>query len=132
MFFFITTDNNNIVIITTQCTIIIIIIIKNYYYDLFSLSLLCCATLVGEYTLACVPGCFLVYFVFLGGGWGWGGGGEFVLGQFSFRAPESVTLRTTNGKKITLKNRQLPLATQAKYTLIDLSVQVRFTVVQNI
>ena len=36
------------------------------------------------------------------------------------------------GKKITLKNRQLPLATQAKYTLIDLSVQVRFTVVQNI
>ena len=61
-----------------------------------------------------------------------GGGGGFVLGQFSFRAPESVTLRTTNGKKITIKNRQLPLATQAKYTLIDLSVQVRFTAVQNI
>ena len=128
MFFFYYNHNNNIIIITTQCTIIIII--KNYYYDLFSLSLLCCATLVGEYTLACVPGCFLVYFVFLGGEWG--GGGGFVLGQFSFRAPESVTLRTTNGKKITLKNRQLPLATQAKYTLIDLSVQVRFTVVQNI
>ena len=36
------------------------------------------------------------------------------------------------GKKITLKNRQLPLATQAKYTLIDLSVLVRSTVVQNI
>ena len=40
----------------------------------------------------------------------------------------------TNHKweKITIKNRQLPLATQAKYTLIDLSVQVRSTVVQNI
>ena len=61
---------------------------------------------------------------------GWGGGGGFVLGQFSFRAPESLTLRTTNGEKITIKNRQLPLATQAKYNLIDLSVQVGFTVVQ--
>ena len=67
-FFFYYNHNNNIIIITTQCTIIIII--KNYYYDLFSLSLLCCATLVGEYTLACVPGCFLVYFVFWAGGWG--------------------------------------------------------------
>ena len=66
-----------------------------------------------------------MYFVFWGGGWG-----GFVVGQFSFRAPESLTLRTTNGKKITIKNRQLSLATQAKYTLIDLSVQVRFTVVQ--
>ena len=52
-----------------------------------------------------------------------------VLGQFSFRASESLTLRTTNEKKNT-KNRQLPRATQAKYTLIDLSVQVRSTVVQ--
>ena len=69
--FFYYNHNINIIIITTQCTIIIII--KNYYYDLFSLSFLCCATLVGEYTLACVPGCFLVYFVFLGGGWGGGG-----------------------------------------------------------
>ena len=59
-----------------------------------------------------------------------GGGRGLVLGQFSFRSSESLTLQTTNGKKITLKNRQLPLATQAKYTLIDLSVQVRSTVVQ--
>ena len=46
------------------------------------------------------------------------------------RALESLTLRTTNGEKITIKNRQLSLATQAKYNLIALSVQVRFTVVQ--
>ena len=52
-----------------------------------------------------------------------------VLCQFSFRASESLTLRTTNQKKNT-KNLQLPRATQAKYTLIDLSVQVRSTVVQ--
>ena len=70
-----------------------------------------------------------MYFVFLGGGGG-GGGEGFVLGQFSFRALETLTLRTTNGEKITIKNRQPPLATQAKYNLIDLSVQVRFTVVQ--
>ena len=75
---------------------------------------------------------WLFFGIFCIFGWGVGGGGGFVLGQFSFRAPESVTLRTTSGKKITLKNRQLPLATQAKYTLIDLSVQVRLTVVQNI
>ena len=75
MSFFYDNHNNIIIItITTHCTIIIIIvIIKNYDDDLFSLSFLCCATLVGEYTLACVPGCFLVYFVFLGGGWGGGG-----------------------------------------------------------
>ena len=80
--FFYYNHNNNIVIITTQCTIIIIII-KNYYYDLFSLSLLCCATLVGEYTLACVPGCFLVYFVFLGKGWGWGWGSSSASSAFA-------------------------------------------------
>ena len=39
---------------------------------------------------------WLFFRVFCILGWGWGG---FVLGQFSFRAPESLTLRTTNGKK---------------------------------
>ena len=43
---------------------------------------------------------WLFFSVFCILGWEWGG---FVLGQFSFRAPESLTLRTTDGKKITKK-----------------------------
>ena len=131
--FFFYYNHNNIIIITTttHCTIIVIVIINNYYY-LFSLSFLFPATLSDRLKQAnilqpvylAVFWCILYFWVGVGGGEG------FVLGQFSFRAPESLTLRTTNGEKITIKNRQLPLATQAKYNLIDLSVQVRFTVVQ--
>ena len=55
--------------------------------------------------------------------------------RFSFRGSESITLQNTNEKNKQKKhdNYVIPLATQAKYTLIDLSVQlVRSTVLQNI
>ena len=56
-----------------------------------------------------------------------------MAGKLTFRPrPVQLSREPQMGKKITLKNRQLPLATQAKYTLIDLSVPVRSTVVQNI
>ena len=64
-------------------------------------------------------------------GWGWGGGGGFRPRPVQLsRAWISYFTNHKWGKKKTIKNRQLPLATQAKYNLIDLSVQVRFTVVQ--
>ena len=100
-----------------------------YYYQKLLLLFIFSFLLISRYSSRLIYSslCTWLFFgVFCIFGWGWG----FVLGQFSFRAPESLTLRTTNGEKITIKNRQLPLATQAKYNLIDLSVQVRFTVVQ--